>query len=87
MQQENNALKLQISQRSSNQEVQTLTSKMASLDREQPFLKSKVDEVVKENKNLLQHSGLGNIKLLFNNIKIYLILNMLMICFNSKFQE
>lgn len=37
LQQENNALKLQISQGSSNQEVQTLTSKVASLDRELPL--------------------------------------------------
>ena len=37
LQQENNALKLQISQGSSNQEVQTLTSRVASLDRELPL--------------------------------------------------
>ena len=44
LQQENNALKLQISQGSSNQEVQTLTRKVASLDHELPLLKSKMSE-------------------------------------------
>lgn len=65
LQQENTALKQQISHGSSSHDVQILTSKMAKLealhlDQELPLLKSKVDSVVTENQNLLLHSGIIN---------------------------
>lgn len=73
LQHENDALKLQISQISqgaSNQDVQTLNTKMASLealhlDHELPLLKSNVDAVMKENQHLLQHSGTINLYVQF----------------------
>lgn len=63
LQQENTALKQQISHGSSSHDVQILTSKVATLealhlDQELPLLKSKVDSVVTENQNLLLHSGM-----------------------------
>lgn len=63
LQQENTALKQQISHGSSSHDVQILTSKVATLealhlDQELPLLKSKVDSVVTENQNLLLHSGI-----------------------------
>ena len=75
LQHENDALKLQISQISqgaSNQDVQTLNKKMASLealhlDHELPLLKTNVDAVMKENQHLLQHSGTGTyIHIMYN---------------------
>lgn len=63
LQQENTALKQQISHGSSSNDVQILTNKVATLealhlDQELPLLKSKVDSVVTENQNLLLHSGI-----------------------------
>lgn len=65
LQQENTALKQQISHGSSSNDVQILTNKVATLealnlDQELPLLKSKVDSVVTENQNLLLHSGIIN---------------------------
>lgn len=65
LQQENTALKQQISHGSSSNAVQILTNKVATLealnlDQELPLLKSKVDSVVTENQNLLLHSGIIN---------------------------
>lgn len=51
LQQENTALKQQISHGNSNHDVQILTDKIATIE-------TKVDAVVRENHNLIQHSGI-----------------------------
>jgi prefoldin subunit 5 len=64
LQSENTALKLQISQGSSNPEVQVLKSEVSLLkanlthvNHDIPLLKTKLDAVMLENHNLAQHSG------------------------------
>lgn len=61
LQKENTALKLQISQGTSNRDVQILANKLtlleSNLTHDLPLMKTKLNAVMLENLNLAQHSG------------------------------